>query len=70
MTCKHGTRRKNKRLEYVGHLHFAASTYDLNSIPDTTHKKQEYDLLNAGYVRLQVVLERVVGKRTMERVYS
>ena len=34
------------------------------------HKKQEYDLLNAGYIRLQVVLERIVGKNTVERCYS
>jgi hypothetical protein len=34
------------------------------------HKKQEYDLLSAGYVRLQVVLERVVGKRQIERTFA
>ena len=34
------------------------------------HKKQEYDLLNAGYMRLQIALERVVGKRTIEATFA
>jgi hypothetical protein len=34
------------------------------------HKKREYDLLNAGYIRLQIALERVVGKRKMEATFA
>lgn len=34
------------------------------------HKKQEYDLLKAGYVRLQIALERVVGKRKINATFA
>ena len=36
----------------------------------TAHKKQEYELLEAGSLRLQIALERIVGKKTMERCYK
>ena len=114
--------KKQKRIEYVGSVKFAAQKYDLKSLPTNEraaqdaaaimplmrmaavfindsdkgmekkireggdlgpwldlleqlvdaaqHKKQDYDLLNAGSMRLQVVLERIVGKKEMKQTYA
>jgi hypothetical protein len=45
---------------------------DLNEhfLAAADHKKQEYDLLIAGFVRLQIALDRVAGKRTMEATFA